>query len=113
MIFVGKVDSIDHAKNVAAKSKKLKVSTRVVTHLAELLSSTWRSKYGTTDTSLPTWDDHWADDHDDDNNSERGKVPRLILESVNECVSDESSETREVQEALGDQIIILKERKYQ
>ena len=54
VVFVGKVDSVEHAKSVVAKSRKLNVSTKVVTHWAELLSFMWKNKYGETDKSVPT-----------------------------------------------------------
>jgi hypothetical protein len=104
VVFVGKVDSVEHAKSVVAKSKKLNVSTKVVTHWAELLSFMWKNKYGETDKSVPTWDDQWAGNHDGGDRNGQGEVPRVILESINECVLNESAETDEVGEVLGDQI---------
>ncbi len=62
VVFVGKVESIEHAREVVAKSHKLCVSTRTVTKWAELLRFMWEKKFN--DTSVPNADLEWAGDHD-------------------------------------------------
>ena len=83
VVFVGKVASFEHARNVVAKSRRLKVSTKVVTHWTELLAYMWKQRFTETDADLPAWDDRWAEHQDDGENGD-GSVPR-VLDSVNEC----------------------------